>query len=281
MNAQVAQYAAEQVASRIGLAVQATCQPGTDPFIDIRPADLHPNDAFSVRFAPGWRSAVAEFIPGAFSAPLIVQMGHAGQQERNTFAIFASALIQRRTQIVFRVNGADLPTTEFDRWPADWNRLELYARTANQVIEKSDTGQMFRMVDDLVIPVFGMLVSLIGTDDPDDAIVGAIEGRSIQALTTRYERKKVNREACIQLKGTACAVCAFDFAHVYGSLGVGYIEVHHVIPVSDLPTDYQVNVATDLEPLCANCHAMVHRSDPPLSIATLRTVIFNNSKQQR
>ena len=61
-----------------------------------------------------------------------------------------------------------------------------------------------------------------------------------------------------------------DFAAVYGAIGYGYIEIHHVVPVSRMVAGYVVDPRSDLIPLCANCHAMVHRRDPPITLDDLR-----------
>jgi 5-methylcytosine-specific restriction protein A len=34
-------------------------------------------------------------------------------------------------------------------------------------------------------------------------------------------------------------------------------------------TDYIINPILDLVPLCANCHSMIHRHDPPFTVEEL------------
>jgi len=273
MNQALVQFAVDAVSSRLGLAVQGELKTGDDVTLELFPAEEHPNDSFIVRFSPGWRTAEADFIPGTFSAPLITQMGLAGGENRSAFVAFASALDLRKTRILFRVNGMDVSPVDAGSWPSDWKRLEIKAHSAPQVINPADIAQMRQLILDLVIPIFGMLIALIGVEEEEIPTEGEVEGRPIQTLITRYERKRVNREACIQLKGLRCAACGFEFADFYGPLGAGYIEVHHTIPISKLGPGYQINVSTDLEPLCSNCHAMVHKEDPPLSISRLRELI--------
>ena len=53
-----------------------------------------------------------------------------------------------------------------------------------------------------------------------------------------------------------CEACKFDFQAKYGALGKGFIEAHHVTPLSEGP---RYNSPDDLMMLCANCHRMVHR----------------------
>jgi 5-methylcytosine-specific restriction protein A len=66
-------------------------------------------------------------------------------------------------------------------------------------------------------------------------------------------------------KKLECEACEFDFGKTYGKLGEGYIECHHLIPLSN----FQVNKETtldDLALLCSNCHRMIHKD---LSIKTI------------
>ncbi|MCB9108759.1 MAG: HNH endonuclease [Anaerolineales bacterium] len=51
----------------------------------------------------------------------------------------------------------------------------------------------------------------------------------------------------------ACEVCEFDFAQVYGELGYGFAECHHLVPLSELGESRRVRLA-DLAIVCANCH---------------------------
>lgn len=53
-------------------------------------------------------------------------------------------------------------------------------------------------------------------------------------------------------------ICGSDFEKKYGELGKGYIEVHHIKPLSDLDEEVVVNPATDLICACSNRHRMLH-----------------------
>lgn len=55
-------------------------------------------------------------------------------------------------------------------------------------------------------------------------------------------------------------VRGFDFGAVYGDLGRGCIEVHHIRPLSALEEETEVDPERDLACLCSNCHRMIHRS---------------------
>ena len=97
-----------------------------------------------------------------------------------------------------------------------------------------------------------------------------IQGAVERVAVNRYERNPEARKKAIALHGFDCKGCGFNFEAEYGDLGKDYIVIHHLLPVSTLPTGYEVNPATDLVPLCANCHAMVHRENPPLKPEALR-----------
>ncbi len=66
-----------------------------------------------------------------------------------------------------------------------------------------------------------------------------------------------------------CEVCGFDFFIKYGERGFGYIECHHNKPVSELDYSTQVLI-NDLSLLCSNCHRIIHRTKPWLSIEKLK-----------
>jgi 5-methylcytosine-specific restriction protein A len=96
------------------------------------------------------------------------------------------------------------------------------------------------------------------------------EGTAFTVTVNRYERDPRARAACIAHWGTSCAVCSFSFGDAYGQLGDGYIHVHHLNPLASGAGSRDVDPVADLRPVCPNCHAMLHRQEPPLSIEELR-----------
>ena len=102
------------------------------------------------------------------------------------------------------------------------------------------------------------------------------EGAKTSVTINAYERSAAARKACILHYGARCAVCAFDFRHTYGDLGDNFIHVHHVIPIGSIGKEYQIDPVKDLIPVCPNCHAMIHRVIPPLSVAQLHQLIREN-----
>ena len=46
----------------------------------------------------------------------------------------------------------------------------------------------------------------------------------------------------------------------------GFTHVHHLSPLSIVGADNQVDPIDDLRPVCPNCHAVLHRREPPYSL---------------
>ncbi|NDJ12862.1 MAG: hypothetical protein EBY17_16960 [Acidobacteriia bacterium] len=91
------------------------------------------------------------------------------------------------------------------------------------------------------------------------------EGAQAKVLATRYERDPRARRACVSHYGTNCSVCDMSFGERYGERFSGIIHVHHVMPLSST-SKRLVDPIVDLRPVCPNCHAVIHRENPPLSI---------------
>jgi len=108
-------------------------------------------------------------------------------------------------------------------------------------------------------------------DRPDEVPSGNYqEGAVRQVFVNAYERDRAARQACIDHYGASCTVCELKFEDRYGSLGAGFVHVHHLVPLSEIGTDYKINPIEDLRPVCPNCHAMIHRHRPPHSIEDIR-----------
>ncbi len=105
------------------------------------------------------------------------------------------------------------------------------------------------------------------------------EGAQKTIIVNSYERSAKARELCIMYYGSTCCVCSFDFEKIYGELGKDYIHVHHIVKISDIGKEYEVDPKNDLRPVCPNCHAMLHKNGAtPLSIEELKAIIQNLKK---
>jgi predicted HNH restriction endonuclease len=104
-------------------------------------------------------------------------------------------------------------------------------------------------------------------DEPGHAI---FEGAVNKIEVNRYERSTTARNKCLEYHGYNCSVCGFNFEQVFGRIGKNFIEVHHIIPISEIGENYKVEPTKDLIPICPNCHAMLHRKYPPYSVEELK-----------
>jgi len=100
-----------------------------------------------------------------------------------------------------------------------------------------------------------------------------VEGTSRRISVNAYERNPRARAACLKHYGAVCQVCGMDFNSKYGEVGQGFMHVHHKRPIAMLKANYTVNPLKDLVPVCPNCHAMLHRREPPFDVEQLRTLV--------
>jgi len=107
------------------------------------------------------------------------------------------------------------------------------------------------------------------------------EGKELTELHKRKERNpKVvhkKKKKVLQESGKLkCEVCGFDFVKIYGKLGYGFAECHHTVPVFELIEGHKTKLS-DLAIVCANCHRMLHKARPLISIGNLRAVVKKNA----
>lgn len=106
------------------------------------------------------------------------------------------------------------------------------------------------------------------------------EGKIIYKLHKYRERdsKISKRKKELHLKHYGhlkCEVCSFEFYERYGDLELGYIECHHIIPLSQLDNEKETTL-NDLALVCSNCHRMLHRKIDKLSIIELKHIYSEN-----
>ncbi len=109
---------------------------------------------------------------------------------------------------------------------------------------------------------------------PEEDEAEAEEGRIAFRLHRNRERnsnlgRKKKQDVLRRTGRLACEVCGFDFAITYGSLGTGFIEAHHVVPLSESTGPIKVKTS-DLALVCSNCHRMLHQARPWLYPDQLR-----------
>lgn len=96
----------------------------------------------------------------------------------------------------------------------------------------------------------------------------------IQEVTLELrKRNPLLRKQAIARYGYRCQICGFSFEEFYGELGKGYVEVHHLTPLSDRETEASTGIE-DVTVVCANCHRILHRNGKnPIPLERLREIV--------
>ena len=103
--------------------------------------------------------------------------------------------------------------------------------------------------------------------DAERYLEGAVKPITVNA----DERNPLARSKCIAHYGCLCVVCGFSFESRYGEIGREFIHVHHLTPLAAQKGQvYELDPVRDLRPVCPNCHAMLHQTEPPLTIDELQ-----------
>lgn len=215
-----------------------------------------------------------ELRPQQFSAGMVRTMGNSTPEQKNTFVSICKLMQKDGAKITFRINDTKEEPTDWNAWPQYWTKLDMKVTiipidfSGNDEPDYESTSLKWGSL------MMGCVLSLLQVQSVANEEAGEIsgkrEGNCTSILTNRYERNRVNRMLCLKQYGYTCKICGFDFEAKYGELGKEYIHVHHVVPVSRLGENYVIDPIHDLIPVCPNCHAMLHRCDPPLQPEELK-----------
>jgi|JFJP01.1.fsa_nt_gi 5-methylcytosine-specific restriction protein A len=244
-------------------------------FVAVRPTDLERPNGFSVIVARTPKIVEASLKMDGFTRSLLRLMSESDDVRRNTFATLAALATTDGFRIGVSVNEnhitnlAEIPHGEWTKFEVDCDH-----RLPGVKMNPADLNSAALEVASVCL---GLVLSLLPIEDVTDSVSGfepgLPEGARIRVEVNRYERSPVNRAACIAHYGTKCVACGLEFSEKYGTLGSEYIEVHHRVPVSEMGGSYRLDPVKDLVTVCANCHAMLHRAKPPLSVEALAQII--------
>jgi 5-methylcytosine-specific restriction protein A len=271
-----AKFLAQRLEARYGLGLSGGTQEvdgGT--FAAIRPNDLERPNGFAIVVARTTRIVEASLRLDGFTRSLLRQMSETDDFQRSMF----TTLAKQATADGFRINVgvnenhidnlAELPQEEWIKLEIDCDRPLPHGKFSEK--------ELYDSALEVVSVCLGLVLSLLPVEGVTNSVSGfepgLPEGAKIRVEVNRYERSPVNRAACISHYGTKCQACDFNFEEKYGTLGSEYIEVHHRVPVSSMGGSYQLDPVKDLVPVCSNCHAMLHRTQPPLTVEELRQIV--------
>jgi 5-methylcytosine-specific restriction protein A len=157
---------------------------------------------------------------------------------------------------------------------AKWHNMVQWARNSlakDRLLARPTPGERgsWKISDRGMQKAASLLENEFHESYPDEVPNTVIEGARKQVLVNIYERKASARDKCIDHWGLRCVACDFDFLKQYGELGRGFIHIHHLTPLSQIAESYVLDPVDDLRPVCPNCHAMIHRTNPACSIEDL------------
>lgn len=114
---------------------------------------------------------------------------------------------------------------------------------------------------------------------------GFPEGSTLEKMHKSKERNpkavRKKKEFAFNKYGyLQCEVCGFIYKDVYGELGDGYIECHHNVPLAEIDIQHETKIS-ELSLVCANCHRMLHRKRPAITIEELKKIVVENNLQQQ
>jgi 5-methylcytosine-specific restriction enzyme A len=99
-------------------------------------------------------------------------------------------------------------------------------------------------------------------------------------LLRMHKRIERNKKLVSKVKtylGLTCQACTLNFEEAYGSIGKGYVEAHHLVPLSQLKGKrVALDPERDFAVLCSNCHRMMHRSGYVSDVTSFRQQIRNH-----
>jgi len=158
----------------------------------------------------------------------------------------------------------------------NWEYIGLYRCTAFSQEPRDINAYADRRKD--AIGVLYFEESNVSTEEPvaDTELLEfrAREGKAKLKLHFRRERSRdliiaKRNEVRAEHGCLVCEACGVTEKSLPKSIGEACFEVHHKTPLSQLTSETHTRLA-DVSLICANCHKMIHRSEPMLTVQSLR-----------
>jgi 5-methylcytosine-specific restriction protein A len=241
----------------------------------LRPSEPAGVSLFAITAQATPRGVLATLMPDIFAGNVIRVIGESAQADPQLWvqAVAHGSAGGIRTSIFVNdtlVAADHLPDTT-------WQNLEIECHAP--ISRYSDNDKHVEIVSGVVGHCLALSLLGLDTENFQDPAESAPEGAKMIATVNRYERSPRNRRACINHYGWSCWVCDLDFSEIYGPLGDGYIQVHHMVPVAEMGPGYRPDPVMEMVPLCSNCHSMIHRREPLLSPLELRELLGKDPKE--
>lgn len=148
-------------------------------------------------------------------------------------------------------------------------------------LDKAIWAEFFGKPQDLAVAAEAIRESTFARMDEDtlDEVQSykAKEGKVSYRLHRTLERDRkvvaIRKSAALKAHGKLeCEACGFDFVATYGPRGYGFIEAHHTNPVHAM-VEGDETAPDDLALVCSNCHRVIHKAKPWLTVAELKALL--------
>jgi len=230
--------------------------------------------SFSIALIRDPLTISAQLLMDPFAGSLVRAVGLRVNADRSRWRSLIAQARDLGINVEIRVNDI---VFDLEELPTDtWRSLEVVARLRVRRWRSPDG------LADMWGAAAGSCLCLVLSESLSEesvtSIEGQEEGQAVEVLSKRYERNPINRLQSIQYHGFLCWVCDSDLSVIYPGIGEEFIEVHHIIPVSEMGPGYRVDPVTEMVPLCPNCHGIVHRESPPVHPEKLRSIMGREPK---
>ena len=245
--------------------------------ISLIPLDMEKTNRFVIKTIIGWKTVVSEIELSNYSLPFLKALQNSNETKKSASVGFAKTAIKNGYFVNYQINQIPIDLENIKSWPSKWENFNLKILSKPfDVNEQSLLHQSILLEQECILGVITSLLDLMPISENETQnfeFENLPEGAKLRVEVNKYERNPLNRMACIRFYGCNCQVCGFNFEKTYGNLGRDFIHVHHIIPVSLLGPNYSVNPIHDLIPVCPNCHYMLHKKNPPLTVSELKSLL--------
>jgi 5-methylcytosine-specific restriction protein A len=241
---------------------------------ELRFGELDKDRSFALKLSRSWKTTQVTLSFDSFAGEMITYLCSRLIDQRSQIEKLIDQNLGRYSSFLLEIDGKPFFINTLDLSLQHELKFEVEILISESSIQFGLLSTQEEALLRFSLTFFAELLPRIETGyrGPDE-VVGFPEGASSQIFVNRYERDPRNRKAAIALHGKTCMACGFNFQEVYGELGNDFIVVHHLTPVSIMGEDYVVDPEKDLVTICANCHAMVHRKNPPLTLNELKRLL--------
>jgi 5-methylcytosine-specific restriction enzyme A len=243
---------------------------GHDFDLNIRLPELPKPYGLGIHIGDDYLSWRLELTLDHYSGFILDKMQSTFEERKHMFFSFERLAKERNNKLSVQLNGVPIEQAETSTW-----------REFNLVVSKSYSTQdtEFSSLAACLLDFFCLFLLLLvdetewKSSQVESEPLGRYEGELSKVQVNKYERNRYNRALCLAYYGFECRGCGSIMEEIYGPLGINVIHVHHIVPVSQMGSSYRLDPIKDLIPLCPNCHTIVHKENPPISISGLREIL--------